>query len=114
MPNRLSSSVQVFYPRWTKDVLIRDLQSKLPLLADRLPLARVVLFGSYAKGRSTAASDIDLLIVYRGERREDAYVLVRKILNVPHLEPHVYTLDEFEDARTTIERMVRDGVVLHG
>lgn len=112
MPNKSSSSVQVFYPKWTKEGLIRRLQSKIPQLADRLPLVRVVLFGSYATGRFTAASDIDLLVVYRGEPRDDAYALVRKTLDVPHLEPHVYTLDEFEGVRTVIQRMVRDGVVL--
>ena len=112
MPNRSSSSVRVFFPRWTKEQLIRQLKSRLPLLADRLPLVRVVLFGSYAKGKFTAASDIDLLVVYRGEPRDDAYALVRKTLDVPHLEPHIYTLDEFEGVRTTIQRMVRDGVVL--
>lgn len=114
MRKRSSTSVQIFYPRWTRENLIRHLQAMLPLLAARLPLVRVVLIGSYAKGTFTAASDIDLLVVYRGGRRDDAYALVRKTLNVSYLEPHVYALGEYERAKATVERMVRDGFVLLG
>lgn len=112
MRNKSSASVRVFYPKWTRERLVVELRSRLPVLARRLPLARVLLFGSFAKGRFTAASDIDLLVVYRGEPREDAYAVVRKALNVPGLEPHVYTLEEFEVSRPTIERMTQDGIVL--
>jgi len=41
-------------------------------LKERLYLLLVVLFGSYAKGNYTVASDVDLLVVYDGEKREDA------------------------------------------
>ncbi len=53
-------------------------------------------------------SDIDL-VIYGGKRSENAYALVRKTLNVPHLEPHVYTLQEVEGVKATVERM--DGMV---
>lgn len=112
MPSRSLPSVRIFYPKWTRHGLIRHLRARLPLLADRLPLVRVVLFGSYAKGTFTVASDVDLLIIYRGKHRENAYALVRKTLNIPHLEPHVYTLDEVESMKATVGRMERQGVVL--
>lgn len=112
MPNGSSASVRVFYPLWTKEKLIQHFQKRLPLLAERLPLAHVVLFGSYATGRFTAASDVDLLVIYEGKPRDDAYALIRKILNVPGLEPHAYTLDEFAAVRPTVQRMERNGVVL--
>ena len=70
--------------------MVRFLSERLKGLNERLPLVRVVLFGSYAKGNYTAASDIDLLVVYRDERREDAYSLVKRVLDLPGLEPHVY------------------------
>jgi predicted nucleotidyltransferase len=104
--------VRIFYPKRTREQLIAELRSRLPILAQVLPLARVVLFGSVARGRETVASDIDLLIVYRGERREDAFSIVKKTLGIAGLEPHPYTLDEYRTAGPTVERMVRDGVVL--
>jgi len=79
-------------------------------LQARLPLTRAVLFGSYATGRQTAASDIDLLVAYAGEPRPDAYALVRRTLDIPGLEPHVYTQAEYDGVRATVDRMIRDGV----
>lgn len=114
MPARSSSSVRVFYPRWTRESLVQHLRERLPKLAGQLPLARVVLFGSYASGRSTVASDIDLLIIYRGPRRENAYSLVRKTLDIPGLEPHIYSLEEAGTVKRIIQRMERGGVVLLG
>lgn len=86
------------------------LRQRVPVLQGKLPLKRVVLFGSYAKGRQTVASDIDLLIIYAGPPREDAYALVKRTLNIRRLELHVYTEAEYAQVRTTIERMVRDGI----
>ncbi len=112
MLNRSSPSVRIFYPRWTKEKLIEHLREKLPLLASLLPLVRVVLFGSYATGRFTASSDIDLLVVHEGAPRADAYALIRKTLNVAGLEPHVYTRDEAARIQSTVERMERSGIIL--
>ena len=84
------------------------------MLAARLPLRRVVLFGSYASGQFTAASDIDLLVVSEGSRRDDAYALVRKTLQIPRLEPHIYSLEEYEAVKETVTRMERGGVVFLG
>jgi len=53
------------------------LRERLPLLGKRLPLVRVVLFGSWSTGRHTPASDVDLLVIYRGEQREDASSVVK-------------------------------------
>lgn len=73
-------------------------------------MKRVVLFGSYAKGRETVASDVDLLVVYSGNRRADAYELVRRELKIRRLEPHLYTEEEYDQARMVVERMTRDGL----
>lgn len=73
---------------------------------------RVVLFGSWATGRHTAASDIDLLVVYGGSPRAGAYGLVRRTLDVRGLEPHVYAESECGNVESVIARMVRDGIVL--
>jgi predicted nucleotidyltransferase len=73
----------------------------------------VVLFGSYARNRQTVASDIDLLVVYAGAIRSDAYVLVRRVLALRSLEPHVYAEEEYAQVSTTLERMVQDGITVY-
>ncbi len=77
-----------------------------------LPLAKVVLFGSYAKGNYTVGSDIDLLIVYGGEKKYDDYALVKKILDLPHLEPHIYTIEEYKRMENIIQQMIEEGLEL--
>jgi predicted nucleotidyltransferase len=92
--------------------LIRKLKGKIEDLIRAIPLLSVVLFGSYARGNSTVASDIDILVVYSGKKRKDAFKTVKKILDIPLLEPHVYSEDEYKELRDTISQMISGGVVL--
>lgn len=112
MREKSSSSVRVFYPKLSRAEVVFRIRGGLPHLAERLPVVRVVLFGSYAHGRYTAASDVDLLVVYRGDNRPDAYRLVKETIDVPRLEPHVYTEADYEGLGDTISKMVEGGVVL--
>ncbi len=114
MPTRSSGSVRIFYPAFDRAELIRTLRARLDRLAARLPLVRVVLFGSCARGTHTVASDVDLLVVYRGHPRSDAYGVVKRALGIPRLEPHIYTEAEYAAARETVDRMTRDGITLLG
>lgn len=112
MQKESSSSVRIFYPRFNREELIKRLKEKLGGLAKKLPLSSVVLFGSYAQGNYTVASDVDLLIVYEGKERRDAFATVKKTLDIPLLEPHVYSEDEYKRLKNVIGRMIADGVVL--
>jgi hypothetical protein len=58
------------------------------------------------------ASDVDVLIVYRGEPRQDAYAIAKRTLRIPRLEPHLYTEAEYAVAARVVDRMVEGGVVL--
>jgi predicted nucleotidyltransferase len=110
MQGKSSGSVKVFYPPFSREELLALLRQRITALQGKLPLRRVVLFGSYAKGRQTVASDIDLLVIYAGKPREDAYALVKRTLNIRRLEPHVYAEEEYEQVRITVERMTGDGI----
>ena len=110
MQNKSSSSVKVFYPPFNAEELLALLRERVKALKGKLPLKRVVLFGSYAKGKQTVASDIDLLVIYGGRPRTDAYALVKRALNIRRLEPHVYSEEEYDQAKMTVERMIRDGI----
>lgn len=105
-----SSSVRVFYPPLSCEDLLNLLRQRMPAVQEKLAVKRAVLFGSYAKRRHTIASDIDLLIVYAGKPREDAYALVKRTLNIRRLEPHVYAEEEYRQVEITVERMIRDGI----
>lgn len=112
MPRESSGSVRVFYPPFSREQLLVLLRRRINELQRALPLRRVALFGSYAKGRHTVASDIDLLVVYGGEPRDDAYTLVKRILNIRRLEPHVYAEEEVAQMKPTLERMLKDSIPL--
>jgi predicted nucleotidyltransferase len=107
-----SSSVRIYYPHFDKQQLIQRLKEELEVLERKLPLSLAVLFGSYAKGNYTVASDVDLLVVYEGEERKDAFGTVKRTISIPRLEPHVYSESEYEDLKETICKMIEDGVVL--
>jgi hypothetical protein len=112
MLKKSSNSVQIFYPRFDKEQVIQQIRRRLEQLKKELDISLLVLFGSYAKGNFTVASDIDLLIVYRGNERKDAYALIKKTINIPKLEPHAYTERSYKEMEETIERMIEDGIVL--
>lgn len=105
------SSVRVFYPKYNTEDVLKTIGQKIESLKVALPLKLVVLFGSYARGNYTVASDIDLLVVYKGEPRKDAYAIVKKTVDLPQLEPHVHT--ELEYAQTeVVQRMIKNGIVI--
>jgi predicted nucleotidyltransferase len=110
---RSSGAVKVFYPPWSREALLERLQAGVHALHAVLPLERVALFGSYSRGRQTVASDVDLLVVYAGAVRTDAYALVRRTLRIRHLEPHVYAAEEYAQARKVLDRMVQDGTCVY-
>jgi len=112
MPKKSSPSVRIFYPEYDTPALVEALKEKLPCLERELPLRKVVLFGSYARGGYTAASDIDLLVIYGGEHRRDAYSVCRKALDIRRLEPHLYTEDEYRAMKDTVSRMEEGGIIL--
>src|SRR3989442_4791189 len=113
MRPRSSGSVKVFYPPWNREALLVRLREGMIALREVLPLVRVVLFGSHARGRQTVASDIDLLVVYAGAVRGDAYALVRRTLDLRRLEPHVYAEEEYAQVSKTLERMAQDGIEVY-
>ena len=95
MPKESFDSVKIYYPEFSRDKLVSTLKSRVALLGKELPLIAVVLFGSYAKGRQTAASDVDIVVVYRDPKNKDDYDLTLDSFGIPILEPHVYTVSEY-------------------
>jgi uncharacterized protein len=102
--------VRIWWPALDREELLCRLKHGADRLGALLRLERVVLFGSWATGRATAQSDIDLLVVYRGHPRTDAFALTWRAIDLPRLEPHVYSSAEALALEETLERMTRGGV----
>ena len=109
-----SSSVRVFSPRYTQEEVLQTLRAKMPPLLEQLPVRWVVLFGSYAKGNYTPFSDIDILVVYAGEPREDAFALVKRTFGLAGLEPQVLSVEEFRSVLPTWQRMLQESICVWG
>jgi len=112
MPEKSTSSVQIFYPRFNREKVIQAISKNLDNLRREVPLLLVVLFGSYARGNYTVASDIDLLVVYEGEENKAVYAAVKRAFGIPNIEPHVYSKMEYEGMKSTIEAMTKEGITL--
>ena len=113
MPRESSTSVRVFYPQLSSEEIIPKLRAGVLDVQRSIPLVRVVLFGSYAAGSYTVGSDVDLLVVYKGKPRVDAYRLVKQSMGVPRIEPHVYTEQEAEALKDRLEAMLQHSVLIY-
>lgn len=64
------------------------------------------------------ASDVELLIVYRGPRREDAYSICWDILDMLNAEIHVYSEDEYAELKRSGSSFIREveekGIIIWG
>ncbi len=112
MPDKSSSSVKVFWPRHSTAEVVGLLRAKLPEIEALTPVKVFALFGSYARGNYTVASDIDVLLVYAGPTIKDAYLKIRPILNIPGIELHLYSEEEYQSLRPVIDRMLKDSIAI--
>jgi predicted nucleotidyltransferase len=92
-------------PRGREEIqpLLRELKGALEdLYGERL--AKLVLYGSFARGDATDASDIDVLVVLRGE--------VEKMREIDQLVDHTYPMllkhGELISAHPVSERAYRE------
>lgn len=116
MREESSNSVKVYYPKYSKEEIIKIIKKKMPTLKKKLSIVKIILFGSYAKDRYTVASDVDLLIVYNGKKIKNAYHIVWDTLKIDNLQPHVYTLDEYERLKSSGSYFIKEaekGIVLY-
>jgi len=116
--DQLTSQVRVTYPTLNRNQVIEKLNQACANLERKLPISRMILYGSYAQDRHTAGSDIDLIVVYRGKQREDAYKLVMDEIRLPRLEPKLYTEKQFITLICSNSRFAhmldREGVTIRG
>ncbi len=108
MVEKSSSSVKIYYPRYDREKVVALIKDRIPKLKKKLHLVELKLFGSYAKNRQTAASDVDILVVYEGRKLKDDYHIVWDILQIPEAQLHVYTLEEAEKLRFSGSAFIKE------
>jgi predicted nucleotidyltransferase len=101
MQEKYSSSARVFFPRFSLDDVVREVRRCISLSSEDLALKKVVIFGSYAKKRYTAGSDVDLFVVFDESRctSDCVYKTLRKSIRLPRLELHILSLKEYQEAK---------------
>lgn len=96
------------------EILIR----KFRQLLDRegIPVDKIILFGSYAKGNSKTWSDLDVAVISRSFGKDSHEELVR-LLHLsgqiePMIEPHPLHPDELSDKWNPLSReILKYGIV---
>ena len=99
-------------------------REQIQALADALGAAatkpaRVVLFGSYARGDATEKSDVDFLVIEKKiANRNDEYVELWNVIGARQVDLLLMQEDEYQKRTDWIGslpyRVNREGQVLHG
>lgn len=108
MLRRSSDSVRIYYPEIDSNSLVSILKDRIENLSGKLRIKIAILFGSYATGRYTPASDVDLLVVIEGENKEEAYNEIFKNLKISNLQLHLYTLKEYEKMKMSGSLFIKE------
>ena len=80
---------------------------------ERYAVEYCYLFGSYAKGKATPTSDVDLL-VSTNVKGIKFYGLVEEIRTVLHKNVDVLNIDQLKDNVELTEEIFKDGVKIYG
>lgn len=78
---------------------------------------KIILFGSFARGKENPESDIDLLIIKRTkEKPADRIAEVLRLVwgHIPHIEPQIFTPEEFSQAIAENRFFITQEVLKYG
>ena len=55
---------------------------------------------------------IDILVVYKGPKRDDAFKIIKKTIGLSGLKPHVYTDEEYREMKDMLDKMLGEKSVV--
>lgn len=114
MLKKSSNSVKIFFPKFNREEVVTEISKRITELHEKLHLDKVIIFGSYAKGNYTVASDIDLLIVFDNEKinENEVYKCLMKSIQLPRLELHIISKKDFNNYKKTkwIKTIEEEGI----
>lgn len=84
-------------------------------LKKQIPIEKVVLFGSYAKGTYTDDSDVDLAVfspAFENMSRVDGltFLLMQALGYKLDIQPQPYTMKDFEEHTGLVDEILKTGV----
>lgn len=92
---------------------LEDIVRKCSKVFDKYEVNFCYLFGSYAKGKATPASDVDLLISANVKGLK-FYGLVEEIREVLHKKVDVLDMNQLKGNIELTEEILKDGVKIYG
>lgn len=90
-----------------------DIEEKCRMIFDKNSVNYCYLFGSYAKGKATPTSDVDLLISTNIKGLK-FYGLVEELRNSLHKKVDVLDVSQLKDNLSLVEEILKDGVKIYG
>jgi len=93
---------------------IKDIEKKLYPLFSELPIEKAILFGSYAKGNPTQASDVDILIDSKGRIRGiDFFGVLEDITETLKIPVDLIEASQVIDGGRAQHEIMETGVVIY-
>ena len=92
---------------------VDDIKRKCTKVLEQYDVNFCYLFGSYAKGKETPASDVDLLISANIKGLK-FYGLVEELRTVLHKKVDVLDMNQFKENLELTEEILKDGVKIYG
>ena len=92
---------------------LEDIVRKCSKVFDRYEVNFCYLFGSYAKGKATPVSDVDLLISANVKGLK-FYGLVEEIRTALHKKVDVLDMNQLKDNIELTEEIFKDGIKIYG
>lgn len=109
-----SSSVKIYFPKFSKEQVVKEVNRCIVELGESLGLCKAILFGSYARGNYTVASDIDILIVFDDQKSNEDKIrkILMKKINLPRLELHIISKKNYETLKNSkwIKTIEEEGI----
>jgi len=97
----------------TKVNFIDDIKRKCTKVLEQYDVNFCYLFGSYAKGKETPTSDVDLLISANIKGLK-FYGLVEELRTVLHKKVDVLDMNQLKENLELTEEILKDGVKIYG
>ena len=92
---------------------LEDIVRKCSKVFERYEVSFCYLFGSYAKGKATPVSDVDLLISANVKGLK-FYGLVEEIRTTLHKKVDVLDINQLKDNIELTEEIFKDGIKIYG
>ena len=93
---------------------IEEIKTYIIPIIEKYPIDKVILYGSYARGDASDASDIDLVVESRGRlRNRKIFALGGELLDVLPVRVDVYDILEIANPSAMYENIRKEGVIIY-